>query len=78
MEIIYMPRLGQTMESGIVLRWRANLHDVVAQGDPLYDVETEKVEIEVEAKVALRVARFIAEIGTEIAVGDMVMVVASI
>jgi pyruvate dehydrogenase E2 component (dihydrolipoamide acetyltransferase) len=78
MEIIYMPRLGQTMESGIVLRWRVNLHDVVAQGDPLYDVETEKVEIEVEAKGQLRVARFIAEIGTEIAVGDMVMVVASI
>ena len=49
---VTMPRLGQGMESGTITRWLKAEGDPVAKGEPLYEVDTEKVTQEVEADVA--------------------------
>ena len=40
------------MESGTIVRWLKSAGDAVATGDPLYELDTEKVTQEVEAEVA--------------------------
>ena len=46
---ITMPKLGLTMDEGTVIRWLAAEGEPVVQGEPLLEVETDKVVIEVEA-----------------------------
>ncbi len=49
---ISMPRLGLTMEEGTVVRWLAAEGELVVQGQPLLEVETDKVTVEVEAQAS--------------------------
>ncbi len=48
---ITLPRLGQGMESGVIVRWLKQEGETVAIGDPLYELDTDKVTQEVEAEV---------------------------
>ncbi|HET8607087.1 MAG TPA: dihydrolipoamide acetyltransferase family protein [Gaiellaceae bacterium] len=49
---VKVPRLGQGMESGTIVRWLKAEGDEVAKGEPLYEFDTEKVTQEVEAEAA--------------------------
>ncbi|HJR95182.1 MAG TPA: dihydrolipoamide acetyltransferase family protein [Gaiellaceae bacterium] len=46
---VKLPRLGQGMESGTIVRWLKNEGDAVAKGEPLFELDTDKVTQEVEA-----------------------------
>lgn len=46
---VIMPDLGQTAGEGRIVRWLRKPGDKVAKGDPLLEVETDKVTMEVEA-----------------------------
>ena len=46
---VVMPQLGLTMEEGAVLAWRKQVGDWVEKGEVLFLVETDKVQMEVEA-----------------------------
>jgi pyruvate dehydrogenase E2 component (dihydrolipoamide acetyltransferase) len=46
---VKLPRLGQGMESGTIVRWLKTEGDAVAKGEPLYELDTDKVTQEVEA-----------------------------
>jgi len=48
---ITLPRLGQGMESGVIVRWLKQEGDAVSKGEPLYELDTDKVTQEVEAEV---------------------------
>ncbi|HEU5372540.1 MAG TPA: dihydrolipoamide acetyltransferase family protein [Gaiellaceae bacterium] len=77
-----LPRLGQGMESGTVTKWLKSEGDAVEKGEPLYEIDTDKVTQEVESdfagvllKIALREGEapvgqtiaFIGEPGEEVA-----------
>jgi pyruvate dehydrogenase E2 component (dihydrolipoamide acetyltransferase) len=47
---VKLPRLGQGMESGTIVRWLKAEGDPVAKGEPLYELDTDKVTQEVEAE----------------------------
>jgi pyruvate dehydrogenase E2 component (dihydrolipoamide acetyltransferase) len=49
---VKLPRLGQGMEAGTITRWLKSEGDTVAKGDPLFEVDTDKVTQEVEADFA--------------------------
>lgn len=49
MEEVIMPKLGLTMESGIIEKWHKKEGDKVEEGDVLFEVMTDKVSLEVEA-----------------------------
>src|SRR5436305_14867883 len=56
---IKLPRLGQGMESGTIVKWLKSEGDAVRKGEPLYELDTDKVTQEVEADasgVLLRIA----------------------
>jgi pyruvate dehydrogenase E2 component (dihydrolipoamide acetyltransferase) len=49
---VRMPKLGATMESGIILKWFKQEGDTVEAGEPLVEIMTDKINIEVEADVS--------------------------
>jgi len=46
---IKLPRLGQGMESGTIVKWLKAEGDAVEKGEPLYELDTDKVTQEVES-----------------------------
>ena len=46
---VKLPRLGQGMESGTIVKWLKSEGDNVQKGEPLYELDTDKVTQEVEA-----------------------------
>lgn len=46
---IVMPQFGMTMQEGTITKWYKNDGDKVEKGEPLYEVESEKLTNEVEA-----------------------------
>jgi pyruvate dehydrogenase E2 component (dihydrolipoamide acetyltransferase) len=56
---VKLPRLGQGMESGTIVRWLKSEGEAVVRGEPLYELDTDKVTQEVEAEadgVLLKIA----------------------
>ncbi|MED1472425.1 dihydrolipoamide acetyltransferase family protein [Bacillus salipaludis] len=46
---VQMPKLGATMEKGIIVGWLKNEGDPVKIGEPILEIMTDKINIEVEA-----------------------------
>jgi len=70
---VKLPRLGQGMESGTIVRWLKSEGDAVAKGEPLYELDTDKVTQEVEAEaggvlLGIVVADGEVDVGTTIAI----------
>ncbi|HXV95896.1 MAG TPA: dihydrolipoamide acetyltransferase family protein [Gaiellaceae bacterium] len=72
---VTLPRLGQGMESGTIVRWLKAEGDSVEKGEPLYELDTEKVTQEVEAEASGIVLRILAGEGEEIEVGKAIAVI---
>ena len=70
-EEIYLVKVGMTMTEGTVDEWYANDGDQVSVGDLLYRLETEKVNLDVEAETSGTV-KHIVDAGTVLAPGDIV------
>jgi pyruvate dehydrogenase E2 component (dihydrolipoamide acetyltransferase) len=71
---VKLPRLGQGMESGVVVRWLKQEGDAVAKGDPLYELDTEKVTQEIEAEEDGVLLQIVVPEG-EVAVGTTLAVI---
>src|SRR3954471_20210571 len=75
--VVLLPRLGQGMESGTIVRWLKSEGEPVQKGEPLFELDTDKVTQEVEAEAAgvllkiavaegeVRVGQTVAFIGAE-------------
>ena len=48
-EAVIFPKLGQTMEEGAIVKWLKREGDPVARGDILFEIETDKANLEVES-----------------------------
>ena len=68
MHAIILPVLGANMSHGTVRAWFKREGERVAVGDKLFEVETDKVDAEVEAEVAGVVRRIVAAEGTQVPV----------
>lgn len=70
-----MPRLSMNMEEGTVVAWRKQEGDSFTQGEPLYDIETEKVTSEFEAPCDGVLLKIIAREEDAVEVGGDVCVI---
>ncbi|MCL2104815.1 MAG: biotin/lipoyl-binding protein, partial [Kiritimatiellaeota bacterium] len=48
-QMVIFPKLGQTMEEGAIVTWLKQEGDPVAKGDILFEIETDKANLEVES-----------------------------
>ena len=72
---VSLPRLGQGMESGTIVRWLKQEGDQVEKGEALYELDTEKVTQEVEADASGVLLKILAGEGEEIEVGKRIAVI---
>src|SRR5215472_3983718 len=75
MQTVVMPKLGDTMEEGKILRWLKQEGDDVKKGDALAEIETEKVNIEVESFSAGKLRKILVPAGETLAVGAPIALV---
>src|SRR5438874_3466264 len=68
---IKLPRLGQGMESGTIVKWLKSEGDAVQKGQPLYELDTDKVTQEVEADASGVLLKIVVPEG-EVPVGTAV------
>ena len=71
---IKLPRLGQGMESGTIVRWLKSEGEPVEKGEPLYELDTDKVTQEVEADASGVLLRIAVEEG-EVEVGRTIALI---
>src|SRR2546426_10467973 len=70
---VKLPRLGQGMESGTIVRWLKGEGEAVQKREPLYELDTDKGTQEVEAEadgglLKILVAEGEGDVGTTVAV----------
>ena len=71
---VKLPRLGQGMEMGTIVRWLKGEGDPVQKGDALYELDTDKVTQEVEAEASGVLLKIAVQQG-EVPVGQTVAVI---
>lgn len=49
-EKVVMPKLGATMEEGTIDSWLVEVGDEVEEGDPIAEIQTDKITMEIEAE----------------------------
>lgn len=71
-EKIIMPKLGLTMEEGVINKWLVKEGDQVEKGDALFEVATDKVNMEVESTANGVVLKIVAKEGETIPITQTV------
>jgi pyruvate dehydrogenase E2 component (dihydrolipoamide acetyltransferase) len=72
---VIMPALEMAQETGKVVRWLKAEGETVAKGEPLLEIETDKVTVEIEAPADGLLAGIRAAEGDEVPVGEAIAVV---
>lgn len=72
---IVVPEVGESIVDARVAKWLRKAGDVVAVGDPLVELETDKIDVEVAAPQAGVLARIAHEDGADVKVGDVLGVI---
>src|SRR5690348_14808435 len=72
---VIMPALGMAQETGKVLRWLKQDGATVKKGEPLLEIETDKVTVELEAPADGTLVGISAEEGDEVPVGTVIALV---
>jgi len=68
---VEFPRLADTLVEGILKRWLKNVGEPVRKGEPLFEVETDKVNTEVESPYAGVLAEILVPEGDVAQVGQL-------
>src|ERR687890_525469 len=67
-----MPKMGDAMEEGTLVKWLVSEGDEVSEGDPIAEIETDKASMEIEAEDSGSLAQFIAGEGDDVPVGEAI------
>jgi pyruvate dehydrogenase E2 component (dihydrolipoamide acetyltransferase) len=73
---VIMPKMGDAMEEGTLLKWLKSEGEEVSEGDPIAEIETDKVTLELEAEDAGTLAQLIASEGQDVPVGEAIAFIA--
>jgi pyruvate dehydrogenase E2 component (dihydrolipoamide acetyltransferase) len=74
---VIMPALELAQETGKVLKWLKAPGDAVVKGEPLLEIETDKVTVEVEAPASGVLRDVTARVGDVVPVGKTIAVIAA-
>lgn len=72
---VVMPQLGETVAEGKILAWFKEIGDEVAEGENLFEVETDKVTMEVQATAAGKLSEIRVHTGEVAKVGAVVALI---
>ncbi|SIT81343.1 pyruvate dehydrogenase E2 component (dihydrolipoamide acetyltransferase)/2-oxoglutarate dehydrogenase E2 component (dihydrolipoamide succinyltransferase) [Yoonia rosea] len=69
---VIMPALGMAQETGLIVAWHKQPGDAVTKGDILFEVETDKATMEIEAAADGFLTDVAAGEGTDVPVGNVI------
>ena len=72
---VIMPALGMTQDTGKITSWLKSAGDAVAVGDALFEVETDKATMEVEAQSDGFLTNVTASAGDDVPVGNVIALI---
>ncbi|MEI3612541.1 2-oxoglutarate dehydrogenase complex dihydrolipoyllysine-residue succinyltransferase [Pseudogracilibacillus sp. SO30301A] len=72
MKEIKIPELAESITEGTIAEWLVNPGDKVEKGDPIVELETDKVNVEVNSDYAGVLVEVLAEEGDDVSVGDTI------
>jgi pyruvate dehydrogenase E2 component (dihydrolipoamide acetyltransferase) len=72
---VIMPALGMAQETGTLLRWLKKEGDAVVQGEPIMEIATDKVDVEIEATASGVLAQISAAEGDDVPVGTVIALI---
>ncbi len=74
---VIMPALGMAQDEGVLLKWLKKEGEIVTAGEPLMEVATDKVDVQVEAPASGTLTAVTAQEGDEIPVGQVIAQIAA-
>ncbi|GAA0470844.1 2-oxoglutarate dehydrogenase complex dihydrolipoyllysine-residue succinyltransferase [Alkalibacillus silvisoli] len=72
MKEIIVPELAESITEGTVAEWLVSEGDQVEKGDPIVELETDKVNVEVNSDYSGVIAEFLVGEGDDVEVGDAI------
>jgi len=70
-----LPDLGEGLTEGEIARWLVSEGQVIAEDDPLVEIQTDKTTVEIPSPAAGKVARILVEEGKVVPVGTVLVVI---
>lgn len=74
---VILPKLGLTMDEGMLVAWLKNEGDHIEAGEILFEVETDKATMEVESPVAGYVRKLLAAVGETVPVTQVIALISA-
>ncbi|WP_404458640.1 2-oxoglutarate dehydrogenase complex dihydrolipoyllysine-residue succinyltransferase [Oceanobacillus kapialis] len=72
MKEIKIPELAESITEGTIAEWLVKKGDKIEKGDPVVELETDKVNVEVNADYAGVITEILREEGDDVEVGDVI------
>src|SRR5690625_686992 len=69
---IKIPELAESIEEGTISEWLVKVGDKVSKGDPLVELETDKVNVEVNSEFEGVIVEILQDAGSDVTVGDVI------
>ena len=69
---VLMPKLGASMESGTILQWFKDEGETVSEGEVLFEVMTDKINIEIEAEASGVLLKKLYDVDEEVPVNHVI------
>ncbi|QPM66875.1 Dihydrolipoyllysine-residue succinyltransferase component of 2-oxoglutarate dehydrogenase complex [Atribacter laminatus] len=73
-KMIKMPKLSANMEMGVLVAWNKQPGETIEKGEVIFEVETDKVVIEIESMVNGTLEEVFFEEGDEVGINEVVAV----
>ncbi|HVA37817.1 MAG TPA: multifunctional oxoglutarate decarboxylase/oxoglutarate dehydrogenase thiamine pyrophosphate-binding subunit/dihydrolipoyllysine-residue succinyltransferase subunit [Candidatus Dormibacteraeota bacterium] len=68
---VALPEMGESVSEGTVTAWLKQVGDVVSEGEPLAEITTDKVDVELPSPASGRLVRLLAGEGDSVTVGSV-------
>src|SRR6185369_6727671 len=69
---LVVPQLGESISEAVVAKWLKQVGDAVADGEPVAELETDKITVELPSPVAGALAEQRFAVGATVKVGDVI------
>jgi pyruvate/2-oxoglutarate dehydrogenase complex dihydrolipoamide acyltransferase (E2) component len=69
---IVMPKFGQTMEEGRIVKWLKHEGDFIEEGEIFLEIEGDKSILEVESEYSGQLKKIVAQVDDVLACGEVI------
>jgi pyruvate dehydrogenase E2 component (dihydrolipoamide acetyltransferase) len=69
---VVMQKLGATMEEGTIVSWLVQIGETVEEGDPIAEIQTDKIVMEIEAETSGVLLKTLYDAGTAVKVHEVI------